>query len=74
MENEERKQEDVMKRFRSRDCNILVATNVLEDGIDLPATWSSVLICPNRTGPTFTPKREPELGIPISFLWLNTRG
>ena len=37
MENEERKQEDVMKRFRSRDCNILVATNVLEDGIDLPA-------------------------------------
>jgi endoribonuclease Dicer len=37
MENEERKQEDVMKRFRSRDCNILVATSVLEDGIDVPA-------------------------------------
>jgi len=36
-ENEERKQEEVMKRFRSRDCNILVATSVLEDGIDLPA-------------------------------------
>ena len=37
METEERKQEDVMKRFRSRDCNILVATSVLEDGIDVPA-------------------------------------
>lgn len=37
IENEERKQEDVMKRFRSRDCNILVSTSVLEDGIDLPA-------------------------------------
>lgn len=37
MESEERKQEDVMKRFRSRDCNILVATSVLEDGIDVPA-------------------------------------
>lgn len=37
IENEERKQEDVMKRFRSRDCNILVATSVLEDGIDVPA-------------------------------------
>lgn len=37
MENEERKQEDVMKRFRSRDCNILVATSLLEDGIDVPA-------------------------------------
>ena len=37
LESEERKQEDVMKRFRSRDCNILVATSVLEDGIDVPA-------------------------------------
>ena len=37
VESEERKQEDVMKRFRSRDCNILVATSVLEDGIDVPA-------------------------------------
>ena len=37
IEGEERKQEDVMKRFRSRDCNILVATSVLEDGIDVPA-------------------------------------
>lgn len=36
-ESEERKQEDVMKRFRSRDCNVLVATSVLEDGIDVPA-------------------------------------
>ncbi|KAI9556129.1 hypothetical protein GHT06_018703 [Daphnia sinensis] len=37
IESEDRKQEDVMKRFRSRDCNILVATSVLEDGIDVPA-------------------------------------
>lgn len=37
IETEERKQEDVMKRFRSRDCNVLVATSVLEDGIDVPA-------------------------------------
>lgn len=37
VETEDRKQEDVMKRFRSRDCNILVATSVLEDGIDIPA-------------------------------------
>lgn len=36
-ESEERKQEDVMKRFRSRDCNVLVATSVLEEGIDVPA-------------------------------------
>lgn len=36
-ESEDRKQEDVMKRFRSRDCNILVATSVMEDGIDVPA-------------------------------------
>lgn len=37
VESEERKQEDVMKRFRSRDCNVLVATSILEDGIDIPA-------------------------------------
>jgi endoribonuclease Dicer len=37
VETEERKQEDVMKRFRSRNRNILVATSVLEEGIDMPA-------------------------------------
>ena len=35
-ENEERKQEDVMKRFRCRDCNVLVATSVVEEGVEVP--------------------------------------
>uniref|UniRef100_A0A1B6DKN5 ribonuclease III n=1 Tax=Clastoptera arizonana TaxID=38151 RepID=A0A1B6DKN5_9HEMI len=35
-ELEHRKQEEVLKRFRMRECNILIATSVLEEGIDLP--------------------------------------
>ncbi|KAK9499033.1 hypothetical protein O3M35_003549 [Rhynocoris fuscipes] len=35
-EIEHRKQEDVLKRFRMRECNLVVATSVLEDGIELP--------------------------------------
>lgn len=35
-ENEHRKQEDVLKRFRMHDCNLLIGTSVLEEGIELP--------------------------------------
>nr|AFK29469.1 Dicer1 [Locusta migratoria]BAW35364.1 Dicer1 [Locusta migratoria] len=35
-ENEHRKQEEVLKRFRMRECNLLVGTSVLEEGIDVP--------------------------------------
>ncbi|KAF6212369.1 hypothetical protein GE061_012891 [Apolygus lucorum] len=35
-ENEYKKQEDVLKRFRMRECNLVVATSVLEEGIELP--------------------------------------
>jgi endoribonuclease Dicer len=33
---EHRKQEEVLKRFRMRECNLLIGTSVLEEGIDLP--------------------------------------
>ncbi|XP_021929010.1 endoribonuclease Dcr-1-like isoform X4 [Zootermopsis nevadensis] len=35
-EAEHRKQEEVLKRFRMRECNLLVGTSVLEEGIDIP--------------------------------------
>ncbi|XP_069696429.1 endoribonuclease Dcr-1 [Periplaneta americana] len=35
-EIEHRKQEEVLKRFRMRECNLLVGTSVLEEGIDIP--------------------------------------
>lgn len=35
-ENEHRKQELMLKRFRIRACNLLIGTNFLEEGIDLP--------------------------------------
>nr|AQX45494.1 Dicer-1 [Artemia franciscana] len=35
-EAEARKQEDVLRKFRSRDCNLLVATAVLEEKVELP--------------------------------------
>lgn len=35
-ENEFRKQEEVLKKFRMHECNLLVATSVLEEGIDIP--------------------------------------
>ncbi|XP_055849068.1 endoribonuclease Dcr-1 [Episyrphus balteatus] len=35
-ELEHRRQEDVLKRFRIHDCNLLIGTSVLEEGIDLP--------------------------------------
>ncbi|CAH4033082.1 unnamed protein product [Pieris brassicae] len=31
-----RKQEDVLKKFRMHECNLLLATSALEEGIDLP--------------------------------------
>lgn len=35
-EAEHRKQEEVLKKFRMHDCNLLIGTSVLEEGIDLP--------------------------------------
>ncbi|XP_046985158.1 endoribonuclease Dcr-1-like [Schistocerca americana] len=35
-ETEHRKQEEVLKRFRMRECNLLIGTSVLEEGIDIP--------------------------------------
>ncbi|XP_063233868.1 endoribonuclease Dcr-1 isoform X2 [Bacillus rossius redtenbacheri] len=35
-EAEHRQQEEVLKRFRMRECNLLIATSVLEEGIDIP--------------------------------------
>ncbi|KYQ58121.1 Endoribonuclease Dicer [Trachymyrmex zeteki] len=31
-----RKQEEVLKRFRIHECNLLIATSILEEGIDIP--------------------------------------
>ncbi|KAA0198755.1 Dicer [Hyalella azteca] len=36
LENERKKQEEVLRRFRHLECNMLVATRVLEEGIDVP--------------------------------------
>lgn len=35
-EQEHRKQEEVLKRFRMHECNLLIATSVLEEGMELP--------------------------------------
>ena len=34
MDNEKKKQEEALRRFRMRECNILVSSSVLEEGID----------------------------------------
>ncbi|XP_017892073.1 endoribonuclease Dcr-1 [Ceratina calcarata] len=36
VELEHRKQEEVLKRFRIHECNLLISTAVLEEGIDIP--------------------------------------
>lgn len=35
-EQEHRKQEEVLKKFRMHECNLLISTSVLEEGFDLP--------------------------------------
>ncbi|XP_039762549.1 endoribonuclease Dcr-1 isoform X2 [Pararge aegeria] len=35
-QKESKKQEEVLKKFRMHECNLLLATSVLEEGIDLP--------------------------------------
>ncbi|KPJ19240.1 Endoribonuclease Dcr-1 [Papilio machaon] len=35
-QRQSRKQEDVLKKFRMHECNLLLATPTLEEGIDLP--------------------------------------
>lgn len=35
-QNEHRKQEEVLKKFRMHECNLLISTPVLEEGYDLP--------------------------------------
>lgn len=58
-EAEHRKQEEVLKRFRMHECNFLIGTSVLEEGIDLPkcnlvirwdppATYRSYVQCKGR--------------------------
>ncbi|XP_043263545.1 endoribonuclease Dcr-1 [Colletes gigas] len=36
LEMEHRKQEEVLKRFRIHECNLLISTSILEKGIDIP--------------------------------------
>ncbi|XP_076165348.1 endoribonuclease Dcr-1 isoform X2 [Ptiloglossa arizonensis] len=36
LETEHRKQEEVLKRFRIHECNLLISTSILEEGIDIP--------------------------------------
>ncbi|XP_015439626.1 PREDICTED: endoribonuclease Dcr-1 [Dufourea novaeangliae] len=36
IEVEHRKQEEVLKRFRVHECNLLISTSILEEGIDIP--------------------------------------
>ncbi|XP_058796621.1 endoribonuclease Dcr-1 [Phymastichus coffea] len=36
IEMEHRKQEEVLKKFRIHECNLLISTSVLEEGIDIP--------------------------------------
>ncbi|GLG98532.1 Endoribonuclease Dcr-1 [Gryllus bimaculatus] len=45
-EIEHRKQEEVLKRFRMRECNLLVGTSVLEEGIDVPKCNLVILFDP----------------------------
>lgn len=33
LEMEHRKQEEVLKRFRIHECNLLIATSILEEGL-----------------------------------------
>nr|XP_031838404.1 endoribonuclease Dcr-1 [Nomia melanderi] len=33
---EHRKQEEVLKRFRMHECNLMISTSILEEGIDIP--------------------------------------
>ena len=35
-EAEHRKQEEVLKKFRMHECNLLITTSILEEGFDLP--------------------------------------
>ncbi|KAI5631368.1 hypothetical protein NE865_15926 [Phthorimaea operculella] len=35
-QRQNKKQEDVLKKFRMHECNLLLATSALEEGIDLP--------------------------------------
>lgn len=36
IEMEHKKQEEVLKKFRIHECNLLISTSVLEEGIDIP--------------------------------------
>ncbi|KOC66705.1 Endoribonuclease Dicer [Habropoda laboriosa] len=36
LEIKHRKQEEVLKRFRIHECNLLISTSILEEGIDIP--------------------------------------
>lgn len=58
-EIEHRKQEEVLKKFRMHECNLLIATSVLEEGIDVPkcnlvirfdqpSTYNSYVQCKGR--------------------------
>lgn len=62
-ENEHRKQEEVLKRFRIHSCNLLIGTSVLEEGIelpkcnlvvrwDLPTTYRSYVQCKGKARTT----------------------
>ncbi|KOX74828.1 Endoribonuclease Dcr-1 [Melipona quadrifasciata] len=63
LEIEHRKQEEVLKRFRIHECNLLISTSILEEGIDIPKcnfvmrydfpkTYQSYVQCKSRARAT----------------------
>ena len=48
-EAEHKKQEEVLRRFRHHECNVLVSTGVLEEGIDIPQCNMVVRFDPARS-------------------------
>jgi len=66
---ENSKQEDILRRFRTREINLLISTSVLEEGIEIPKCNLVIRFDPPNSYRSYIQSKVCDLSLFILFLY-----